>query len=387
MAPGRKEKFMLKEPAGLADSVQVRDGLDRRSFLKVVGQAAAAIGLSTAGANRLAAAVAKGPKPSVIWLHYQECTGCTESLLRTSHPGLAELVLDLISLDYHETLMAAAGKQAEAALETAIQKNAGKFILIVEGAIPTAHNGIYCQIAGRTGVDMLTDVAKSAALVIALGSCASWGGLPSADPNPTGAVGAQEILKGQKVIKLPGCPANPYILLGVALQFATMGKLPTLDAEGRPLFAYGRTIHEHCPRRAHFDAGRFAIQFGDDGHRQGYCLYKLGCKGPATHASCSTNQFCEVVDAWPIGIGAPCFGCTEQKLAFRAPLYETVQIARPQPPSTYPGITAERGSIGPLATGLAGLAGGAILGATVKISRMLKEESPVQSEGEGEKRP
>src|SRR5579872_2353492 len=263
---------MLNDPAGAADSIRTPGGLDRRSFFRVVAQAAAAIGLSAVGAERLAAAVAKGPKPSVIWLHFQECTGCTESLLRTSHPGLAELVLDLISLDYHETLMAAAGKQAEAALANAIQRNAGKYILIVEGAIPLAHNGMYLQIAGRNGVDMLTEVAKSAALTIAIGSCASWGGLPSADPNPTGAVGVQEVLKGQKVIKLPGCPANPYILLGVALQFATMGKLPTLDAEGRPLFAYGRTIHENCPRRAHFDAGRFAMQFGDEGHRQGYCL-------------------------------------------------------------------------------------------------------------------
>jgi hydrogenase small subunit len=348
-----------------------------------VGQAAAAIGLSGAGARQLRAAVAKGPKPSVIWLHYQECTGCTESLLRTSHPGLAELVLDLISLDYHETLMAAAGKQAEAALEAAMRKNAGKYICIVEGAIPLAHNGIYMQVGGRNGVDIVSEVAKSAALVIALGSCASWGGLPSADPNPTGAVGVHEVLKGSKVINLPGCPANPYILLGVALQFATMGKLPSLDAQGRPLFAYGRTIHEHCPRRPHFDAGRFAVQFGDEGHRLGHCLYKLGCKGPATHASCSTNQFCEVVDAWPIGLGAPCFGCTEQKLAFRAPMYQTVQIDRPQPPSTYPGVTAEHGTVSALATGLAGLAGGALIGASFKIASKLKDQ---QAADDGERK-
>lgn len=349
-------------------------GVDRRTFLRTVAQAAAAVGLSAATARRMAAAVAKGPRPSVIWLHYQECTGCTESLLRTSHPGLAELVLDLISLDYHETLMAAAGHQAEAALQDAMRRNAGKYICIVEGAIPLAKDGNYMRIAGRTGVEAVTEVAKSAALVIALGSCASWGGLPSADPNPTGAVGVQEVFKGSKVIKLPGCPANPYILLGVVLEFATMGKLPALDPEGRPLFAYGRTIHEHCPRRPHFDAGRFAVQFGDDGHRQGYCLYKLGCKGPATHASCSTNQFCEVVDAWPIGLGAPCFGCTEQKVAFRVPMYQTTEIERPQPPATYPGVTAEHGSVSSLATGLTGLAAGALLGASAKVATMLKDK-------------
>jgi hydrogenase small subunit len=360
---------LVRKPTDCASAI---GGVDRRTFLGIITQAAAAIGLSAASAQRLAAAVTKGPRPSVIWLHYQECTGCTESLLRTSHPGLAELVLDLISLDYHETLMAAAGHQAEAALKTAMEKNAGKYILIVEGAIPLAHDGNYMKIAGRTGIDALQEVAKSAAVVIALGSCASWGGLPSADPNPTGAVGAHEILKDRQVINLPGCPANPYILLGVALQFATMGKLPELDDEGRPKFAYGRVIHEDCPRRAHFDAGRFAVQFGDDGHRQGYCLYRLGCKGPNTHASCSTNHFCEVANAWPIGVGAPCFGCTEKSLAFRVAMFDTVQINRPSPPATYPPISAERGSVSPVATGLAGLAAGAVVTATAKVAKALR---------------
>ena len=113
------------------------------------------------------------------------------------------------------------------------------------------------------------------------------------------------------------------------------------------MFAYGRTIHEHCPRRAHFDAGRFAQQFGDEGHRQGYCLYKLGCKGPATHANCSIQHFGEVPGAWPIGIGHPCVGCTEQELAFQVPIHTTVDIERPTPPDTYPPIHAEHGGVEP----------------------------------------
>lgn len=346
--------------------------IDRRTFFKVITQAAAAIGLSAAGAQKLMAAAEKGAKPSVIWLHYQECTGCTESLLRTSHPGLAEVILDLISLDYHETLMAAAGHQAEASLRDAMRDNAGKYVLIVEGAIPMKHNGIYCRVGGRNGVDVLREVAKSAGAIIAIGSCASWGGIPSADPNPTGAVGAHDVLEGMTVINLPGCPPNPYILLGTVLQYAVLGKLPELDKENRPMFGYGRVIHEHCPRRAHFDAGRFANQFGDEGHRLGYCLYKLGCKGPVTHASCATNQFCEVVDAWPIGLGHPCFGCTEKAVAFRTPMFQTVQIDHPNPPSTYPGITTEHGNVSAVATGLAGIAIGGVVGAGYKVSQMLK---------------
>jgi len=168
------------------------------------------------------------------------------------------------------------------------------------------------------------------------------------------------ILKGKPVVTLPGCPSNPYNFLGVALQYATLGTLPKLDDLGRPLFAYGRTIHEHCPRRAHFDAGRFANKFGDEGHRLGYCLYKLGCKGPATHANCSTLAFGEVVDCWPIGIGHPCVGCTEQTVAFRIPMHETVPIDRPVPPDFYAPVHAAQGRISPAATAVAGVIGGAI---------------------------
>jgi hydrogenase small subunit len=345
--------------------------VSRRDFVTVCTMAAAAVGLSAAAAAQLVEAAGRGLKPSVVWLHFQECTGCTESLLRTSHPGVAEVILDLLSLDYHETLFAASGHQAEQALQDTITKNAGKYICVVEGAIPTKDNGIYCQIGGRTAVDILNDVGSKAGAVIAIGSCAAWGGIPSADPNPTGATGAPMILKGKTVVTIPGCPANPYNFLGVVLQYATLGTLPKLDDLGRPLFAYGRTIHEHCPRRAHFDAGRFANTFGDEGHRQGYCLYKLGCKGPMTHANCSTLAFGEVVDCWPIGIGHPCVGCTEQTVAFRIPMHATATIDRPVPPDTYPPIHAEQGRISPAATAVAGVIGGALLGAGYVASRKL----------------
>lgn len=363
--------------------------VSRRDFIRTCMMAAAAVGLTGYGAARVVEAATKGRRPSVIWLHFQECTGCTMTLLRPSHPDLAELILDLISLDYHESLFAAAGHQAEAALKSAMEQNAGKYICVIEGAIPTKENGIYCMIGGRTALEIARDVSAKAAAVIAIGSCASWGGLPSADPNPTGASGVSAVLKGKPVVNLPGCPANPYILLGTVLQYATLGTLPELDDEGRPKFAYGRTIHEHCPRRAHFDAGRFAETFGDEGHRLGYCLYKLGCKGPATHASCSVNHFGEIPDCWPIGLGHPCFGCTEKALAFRVPLHETVKIERPTPPDTYPPINAEQGSISPLATAVAGLIGGGLLGAGYLASRKIagSNDSPVKPEGREEEKP
>jgi hydrogenase small subunit len=364
--------------------------VSRRDFVRVCMMAAAAVGITGTSAAQLVAAASEGVKPSVIWLHFQECTGCSMSLLRPNHPDIAELIFDLISLDYHETLFAAAGYQAEDAMKAAIEKNAGKYVCVIEGAIPTKDDGIYCMIGGRTALEITRDVTSKAAAVIAIGSCASWGGIPSADPNPTGATGVSKIVTNKPVISLPGCPANPYILLGTVLQFATLGTLPELDAEGRPAFAYGRTIHDHCPRRAHFDAGRFAMTFGDEGHRLGYCLYKLGCKGPATHASCSVQHFGEIPDAWPIGLGHPCFGCTEQKLAFRVGLHETVAIERATPPDSYPAINAEQGRISPLATGAAGLVGGALLGAGYMASRRLAsrdEEPPAPEESYKEKKP
>ncbi|HPF34775.1 hydrogenase small subunit [bacterium] len=348
--------------------------IGRRNFLKVITAAAAAVGLSSSVAVKMAEAAAAGLKPSVIWLHFQECTGCTESLLRTSHPDVAEVILDLISLDYHETLSAAAGHQIEASLHQAMEQHKGKYICVVEGAIPEKDGGIYCKIGDRTALDILNTVAADAGAIVALGSCASFGGIPASPPNPTGATGAPMILKDKTVVTIPGCPANPYNFLGVVLQYATLGTLPELDQKGRPKFAYGRTIHEDCPRRAHFDAGRFAQMYGDEGHMQGYCLYKLGCKGPATHANCSIQHFCEVPGAWPIGIGHPCVGCTEQQLAFRVPLHDTVDIERPTPPDTYPPILANDSKVSPLATAVGGLVAGAAIGAAVVQSRRLDKE-------------
>lgn len=348
--------------------------VSRRDFIKVCSVAAAAVGLPAWAGEKMAENVGK-KKPSVVWLHFQECTGCTESLLRTSHPDVGSLILDLVSVDYHETLFAAAGKQIEAALESA--KQAGGYVLVVEGAVPKKQDGIYCIVGGKKATDSLVECAEKAAAIICIGSCASWGGVPSAAPNPTEAVGAPEILKAKgikkPVITLPGCPANPYNLLGTVLQFATFGTLPALDGKGRPKFAYDRVIHEDCPRRPHFDAGRFAQVFGDEGHRNGWCLYKLGCKGPQTHANCSLLDFCEVPGAWPVGIGHPCVGCTEQGIGFNVPIHTNLPIERPTAPMAYPGIHPEHGVVGssPVAVGVGGAVIGALVGAGYVASRKL----------------
>jgi hydrogenase small subunit len=341
--------------------------MPRREFLQFCTTVAATLGLPAGAEAAVAKAVESAKRPPVIWLHFQECTGCSESLLRAEHPTLEKLILDVISLDYHETLMAAAGHQAEAARKASMAANKGKYILVIEGAIPTKQNGIYCKVGGHTAVDITKECAADAAAVIAIGSCASWGGMPSADPNPTGASSVAEVL-GKPVVTIPGCPPNPYNFLATAVHFLTFGTLPAVDKLGRPLFAYGRLIHENCERRAHFDAGRFAMAFGDEGHRKGYCLYKLGCKGPETYANCPTLGFGDAGEGnWPVGCGAPCFGCSEKGVGFTKPIHSVAKMMNVAPPLQYPRIdeTIGKGSNFASAAALAAIAGAAAGGAAM----------------------
>jgi len=362
-----------------------RAGVSRRNFVQLCTtlMITAPIGLSItqkATAWEVAKVVGKAKRPSVIWLHFQDCTGCSETLLRTSRPDVADLILNIISLDYHETLMAASGYQAEAALKQAVEDNLGKFVLVVEGSIPTKDQGQYMKLAGKPALQVLKEVGQKAAAVVAIGSCASWGGVPSASPNPTGATGVDSILTEKPVVNLPGCPPNPYNLLAVVLEYATMGRLPALDDKNRPKFAYDRVIHDHCPRRAHFDAGRFAREFGDEGHRQGWCLYRLGCKGPVTHAACSTRHFNEVPDVWPIGIGSPCVGCTEKGIAFNVPIFQTAELRGLTPPEALPLINTPIGTVGTVAAAMVGAIAGGIGGAALMASRRLPTGKDVQAE-------
>ena len=237
--------------------------------------------------------------------------------------------------------------------------------MVVEGAIPTADNGKYCKIAGRTAMDILADIGPKAAAVIALGTCASFGGIQAASPNPTGAKGVQELLGGVPIVNIPGCPPNPVTFLGTVLHYLTFKRLPNLDNLGRPLFAYGRRIHDHCERRAHFDEGRFAEEFGDYGHRNGYCLYKVGCKGPETFSNCPAARFNDV-DVWPVSVGHGCVGCTEPDFwDTMTPFYERL----PQVSIPGTGIIADADSVGRKVLGVA--AAGAAIHAAVGIGKSI----------------
>ncbi|MBP9200435.1 MAG: hydrogenase small subunit, partial [Gemmatimonadales bacterium] len=269
------------------------------------------LGVGKTAAPRMAAAILADRRPSVIWIQLQECTGCVESVIRTSEPSIGNLVLDQISLDFSHTLMAASGHAAESAAKTVMEAEKGKYLLVVTGSVPTADGGIYLTIGGRTAQTVLEEAAEGAAAILALGACAHWGSVQAARPNPTGAVGISEIIKNRPIVNIAGCPPIADVVTATVAHFLTFGRLPSVDSDGRPLFAYGARIHDQCPRRANFDAGQYVEKFDDEAARKAWCLYHVGCKGPATFSPCPIFQWNSKTD-WPIGAGHPCIGCTER---------------------------------------------------------------------------
>lgn len=291
-------------------------GVSRRSFLKFCAVTASSLGLSGSAATAFAQALAAAPRPSVIWQATQHCTGCSESLLRSGNPlSVENLILNFISLDYHETLQVAAGAQAEAARAAAMQANHGNYVLMLDGSIPTQESEWFMTVAGKSGLSVMREAVAGAALVIGVGNCSCYGGLPAAAPNPSQAMGLTELmangmLPAKPLVNLPGCPPVPEVIAGTVAYFLVNGALPPLDALHRPLIYFGKTVHDCCPRLDHFNAGEFATAFDDDGARLGHCLLLLGCKGPDTFNACTTNK-------WNLGTSSPtqaghgCIGCSE----------------------------------------------------------------------------
>jgi len=336
-------------------------GVSRRDFLKFCSAMAAMLSLPAGFGMKIAEALEKNLRPYVVWLEFQDCAGDSESMLRASSPTIAQILLDVISLDYHETIMAPAGKQAEKSLMDVVKNQKGKYIAIVEGSIPLKDGGIYCCIGGRTAIDIAKEVCGNAMATISVGSCASWGGIPSAKPNPTGAVGVQEAVPGITVVNMPGCPMNVENVTATIVHFLTFGSLPALDSRNRPYFAHGKVIHDNCERRAHYDAGQFVLEWGDEGHRKGWCLYKMGCKGPVAYFNCPSVRW-NGKTSWPVQGGHGCIACaSDHNWDDMYPFYERL----PEVPGF--GIEATADKIG---AGLAGVTAAAV--AAHRIARAIK---------------
>ncbi len=349
---------MNPEGESLVAKSLARRGVTRREFLKFCMVLAGTLALPTRYGFRIAEALeARQEKLPVIWLEFQDCAGCSESFTRAYRPSAAHVILDLISLEYHETLMAAAGRQAEAS-KAAVLKEGGHLV-VVEGSVPT---GDFCVIGGRTAEEILREAAEKAIAVVAVGTCAAFGGLPKARPNPTKARAVMDIIKDKPVLNLSGCPVNGENIVATIAHVLTFGRLPAMDDLHRPLFAYGALIHDNCPRRAHFDAGEFVREWGDEGHKKGWCLYQMGCKGPISHANCPLILWNDST-SWPIGSGHPCFACTQPDF-WERPIYGTVPVHEVAPPATYPSsLTRPQKSIPAGSYAVSGAVVGAALGA------------------------
>ena len=270
----------------------------------------------------------------VVYLQTAACSGCAVTLLNSASPTIKNVLIDQITpgvhinLRFHPVIMAAAGELAIQALEDTAEQKKGEYVLVVDGAVPTDPDAVFGAVGERNGkpVTMLqrvTELAQNSLAVIALGTCASFGGIPAAKPNPTSCKSVKDVLDAQGIskplINIPGCPPHPDWFVGTVASVILNG-LPTaddLDDFLRPKAFYGKLIHENCPRRAYFDEGKFAKKFGDEG-----CLYELGCKGPITYADCPLRKWNSGTN-WVIGAGAPCNGCTQPEFPDQsAPFYE-----------------------------------------------------------------
>ena len=312
----RKRIEELKKLPSIDDKKSIKSLLNegrfgRRDFMKWAGAMTAMLTLPASFTPIVAEAAELADRLPVVWLHMAECTGCSESLIRSDAPTIDSLIFDFISLEYHETLMSAAGWQAEHNLESAIEKYKGRYILMVEGGIPTGEDGYFLTIGGhgKRGKEIAKEASEEAAAIFAIGTCSSFGGVQAAAPNPTGAVSLSKITH-KPVINVPGCPPSEKNIVGTLLHFILYGTLPALDVYNRPKWAYGMRIHDLCERRGRFDAGEFVEEFGDEGAKKGYCLYKVGCKGPYTFNNCAREKFNQHT-SWPVQAGHGCIGCSE----------------------------------------------------------------------------
>lgn len=294
-------------------------GVTRRSFMKLCGAVVAAAGASQLTVPQVAQALEEsvigakeGKLYPVIWIEGASCTGCTEAFAQIDNPDPATVVLDLISLNYSETLSAAAGYSMEEAKEQTIK--AGNYILVYEGAILEGWGGEALRVAGKPGTEHLIEAGESANAVIALGSCAVNGGWMGAHPNQAGALGVEKFLREHgietPVINVPGCPANPEWLVSLLVDVVMFNKLPELDHENKPALIFSETIHDNCERRGHFENGEFVYKFGSEEEAKNYCLYAMGCRGPQTKADCGIVRY-NNRRSWCIESGAPCVGCCE----------------------------------------------------------------------------
>lgn len=281
-------------------------GISRREFIRYCAATAAVLGLSELEfTTRVVQALGSASKkPPVIWLEGQDCAGCSISFTGALNPPAASIILDKISLRYHEAIMAASGHLSESVYHETVKQ--GSYVLVVEGSVPSADDR-FCMVGGRPFREIVEEAAKKASAIIAVGACAAYGGIPAA--GPTKSIGLDKALPGRTVINLSTCPVHTDHLVGTILYFLTTGKIPPLDDIGRPKAYFGQSIHNNCRRRSYFDEDMFLKDWNDPTQKD-WCLYEKGCKGPDTYSDCPVRRWNDGIN-FCIDCGAGCQGCAE----------------------------------------------------------------------------
>ncbi len=360
-------------------AAMVRRGMTRRRFLQFSAAMAAALSLPAAYGPRIAKALEMAPRVPVIWIRGQACGGNTEALLRAASPTAANLLLDVLAVDYHEEFLAVAGSDAAAPLADLASRYPNGYFAVLEGSFPAGASGAYCLIGGRPAVDVAREVAAGALMTIAVGSCAVDGGAPAAPGGATEAGGVGKVLTGGNYIALPGCPANPSNLAAVIVhQLVAKEAMPT-DLAHRPLAFYGSLIHNQCERRPHFEFGEFSLEWGDQGAQKGWCLYKLGCKGPETMANCPDARYGEKI-SWNISSGVGCIGChTPSFWGAMGPAYRRL----PSPLPFLPNLTTDLVG-GAMVGGVGAVAAVHGVGMTIRFKRYKAQERRAKAKAEAD---
>jgi hydrogenase small subunit len=295
------------------DEVMKAMGLSRRDFIRATAAIGAAFGLEAAGVISLvgdanAKESATGGVP-VLWLQGQACSGCSVSLLNSIfYTTIDDLAINTLDINFHPNLTAASGNLAVSQIERTYRQ--GSYVLVLEGAIPTGSGGKFCNLwPGMTFDKAVERYAERAAYIMGVGTCACFGGIPAAAPNPTGAHGLADYYNNKRVVKVPGCPVHPDWVVGTVAYILANGSAPALDTYGRPTTFFGRRLHgSWCPFYDTEEVSRPGTRLG--------CTEEMGCKGPRSYCDCNTRLWNGGAAgakgvSWCSGVNAVCLGCSE----------------------------------------------------------------------------
>ena len=287
--------------------------MTRREFLKYCGKISLLFTGSILFAEDFARAFMKigRGEVNILWLQGQSCSGDSVSLLYGDSPSVPELITNIINLRFHPVVSVAQGDLVMKIIKEELRNK--DYILCFEGAVPYKMLGA-CKVGEFYLTDLLKKVIGSALAVVAVGTCASYGGIPAANKE-TGAISLVEFMQQEGLnkpyVRIPGCPTNSHRVTGTVAYIVAFEKLPKLDKDNRPKLYYPDIIHNNCQRFQYFAQDKYVTDY----NQKRECLFKMGCHGPVTYADCPLRRYNRNT-SWCIDANAPCIGCAHPKFPY-----------------------------------------------------------------------